>query len=111
MVGGTSSDGVSAGDQSICDTHPVDSAANCSRHRRTNGWDPAVVNRSRWKGWDGYCVPMVRHGPWRLFSAASKRLVFSRQVPDDYEPYMLKCALSLNTCSLGNPWMCKLAQG
>ena len=43
------------------DTHPVDSAANCSRHRRTNGWDPAVVNRSRWKGWDGYCVPMVSH--------------------------------------------------
>ena len=39
---------------------------------------------------------MVRHGPRRLFSAASKRLVFSRQVPDDYEPYMLKCALSLN---------------
>ena len=62
------------------------------------------------QGWDGYCVPMVRHGPWRLFSAASKRLVFSRQVPDDYEPYMLKCALSLNTCSLGNPWMRKLAQ-
>ena len=69
MLGGTSSDGVESHSNGICDTHPTDSADNCSKHLADNVWAKHSVNNSKWEGWDGYCVPMVA---------------------DDYEEYMLK---------------------
>ena len=58
MLGGTSSDGVESHSNDVCDTHPTASAVNCSKHITTNRW-AHTVNNSKWRGWDGYCVPMV----------------------------------------------------
>lgn len=60
MLGGTSSDGVESHSNGVCDTHPTDSAVNCSKHITTNRWEH-TVNNSKWLGWDGYCVSCTEY--------------------------------------------------